>query len=198
MSGYIYIQPIGNIKKLTVEWIKGYLSQNLGFPVRVLPNMNEPSDAIDPVRKQYHSTKILKEMIKNLPDDAFKIIGIADVDLYVPVLTFVFGEAQLGGKALLVSTARLCQEFYGLPANDGLMQERLIKEVLHELWHTFGLTHCPLSQCVMYLSNNVSDIDSKDSKFCNDCAKLLRIKLEESVKSMDKYDLNGYLLRKTG
>ena len=97
------------------------------------------------------------------------------VDIFTPILTFLFGEAQLGGNGAIVSTHRLHNEFYGLPGDDDLLYARTLKEVLHELGHTMGLIHCQYYECVMHFSTYVEDIDLKKSQFCPVC----KNKLEE-------------------
>ena len=87
----------------------------------------------------------------------------------MPILTFVFGEAQLNNTCAVVSSHRLRQEFYGLPASPELLRERLRKEAVHELGHTFGLTHCRDYECVMAASHAVERIDLKGSHFCGHC-----------------------------
>lgn len=125
-------------------------------------------------RDQYYSTKLLEYSLLNYKEND-KILTLTDFDLYVPVLTFVFGEAQLNGKAAIVSSHRLFPEFYGLPHNDELFFSRLIKEINHELGHTYGLRHCRLFECVMHSSSNVDEIDIKSENFCDQCR--LKIKL---------------------
>jgi archaemetzincin len=44
-----------------------------------------------------------------------RVLGVTDCELFVPVLTFVFGEVQLDGNCAVVSMAHLGDEFYGLP-----------------------------------------------------------------------------------
>ena len=71
------------------------------------------------------------------------MLALTELDLYIPVLTYVFGEAQLAGDSALVSAHRLRQEFYGMPANRRLLDERLLKESLHELGHTLRPSPLP-------------------------------------------------------
>lgn len=125
-------------------------------------------------RHQFHSTLILSKILNSLPEDGEKIVGITNVDIYIPILTFLFGEAQLGGSGALVSTYRLRNEFYGLRKNDRLLYQRTLKEVLHELGHTFGLIHCKNYQCVMHSSTYVEDIDLKLAQMCTECQQQLR------------------------
>ena len=101
------------------------------------------------------------------------MLGVTALDLYVPVLTFVFGEAQVGGCASLVSMHRLTNRFYGLPADDGLLFDRLVKEAMHEIGHNFGLKHCPDWRCVMTSSHAVERLDVKGDEFCRSCSVLI-------------------------
>jgi archaemetzincin len=137
--------------------------------VRTMPPIPVPDESFEARRNQYYSTRILKEMLGEVPWDAHKLLGVTAKDLCIPILTYVFGEAQLGGMAALVSIARLRQEHYGIAPDRPLLLERLRKESLHELGHTFGLVHCPSRGCVMYLSNTVVDVDTKGRDFCRHC-----------------------------
>jgi archaemetzincin len=123
----------------------------------------------DPARRQYNSSQILLQLIRSAPSDTVKILGVAAVDLFIPILTYVFGEAQLGGIGALVSIHRLNNRLYGLPDDDQLLCERLNKEAIHELGHTFGLLHCSTPGCVLSASTYVEDIDQKTDQICQDC-----------------------------
>jgi archaemetzincin len=103
-----------------------------------------------------------------------RILAVTSVDLFIPVLTYVFGEAQLGGPAAVVSTNRLRSEKYGLPPDPETLISRLEKEAVHELGHTFGLFHCSEPACVMHASTYVEEIDPKEASFCATCLQALR------------------------
>ena len=123
-----------------------------------------------PERRQHHATLLLAPWLRQLPEPAGKIVGVTAEDLFIPVLTFVFGQSQLDGPAAIVSTYRLHNEFYGLPADEELLRARTVKEVLHELGHAFGLVHCRDQLCVMRASTYVEEVDLKDSSFCAACS----------------------------
>jgi len=129
--------------------------------------------AFDARRQQYNSTEILTHLLE-IPHPPGKIVGVTDMDLFIPILTFVFGEAMLDGDAAVVSYFRLRTQFYGLPPDNGLLQQRLLKEIVHELGHTFGLLHCHRYDCVMHSSTYVEEIDLKPARFCPDCLVKLR------------------------
>ena len=128
--------------------------------------------AHDVRRNQYYSTKLLERLVGHHAGDDAKLLGIAGVDLYIPPLSFVFGEAQLGGGSAVISTYRLDQPFYGLERDVDLLYNRCEKEAIHEIGHCFGLVHCRDYRCVMYLSYAVEDIDLKDAVFCPACREL--------------------------
>lgn len=129
--------------------------------------------AHDASRGQTNSTLLLAQILDGADDPEKKRIGIVDVDLFIPILTFVFGEAQLGGIAAIVTTHRLSNQYYGLARNDVLMLERLEKELAHEIGHTFGLYHCHQFECVMRASTYVEEIDLKRVYPCPACAAIL-------------------------
>jgi archaemetzincin len=154
------------------------LSERLGraFSCRVVVQSPrfDPESAFDGSRGQYRSTSLLEHLLAAPFEDGDRILGVTSVDLFIPILTFVFGEAQLGGRAAVVSTYRLDNAHYGLPASDRLLLDRLVKEATHELGHTHGLVHCRDTACVMRSSTYVEDIDVKSAQFCSACLPVLR------------------------
>ena len=133
----------------------------------------------DALRNQVNSTRILSQLLRRVPGKAHKILGTTELDLYIRVLTYVFGEAQLEGKAAVISTYRLRDELYGLPKNQQKLKDRLQKEAIHELGHAFGLIHCREPRCVMYSYSYAEEIDYKSIDFCKICGPLLEIKKKE-------------------
>lgn len=135
------------------------------------------SFALNVSRNQYGSTPLISALLEKFEDFSGKILGVTSGDLFVPVLTYVFGEAQLDGKVAVMSSHRLREEFYGLAPDKGLLHLRLVKEAIHELGHAFGLLHCNNYLCVMHSSTGVEEIDVKSEKLCERCRELLRSKL---------------------
>lgn len=123
----------------------------------------------DSSRKQFNASLLLARVLEKATAIEGKILAVTGVDLFIPVLTYVIGEAQLNGKASVMSTYRLHEELYGLPANPHLLRERILKEAIHELGHTFGLIHCRDPICVMRPSASVEEIDIKGISFCDEC-----------------------------
>lgn len=145
------------------------VARGLGRPVSRLDLALDFASFYAVERRQYHATLLLAALLRHLPDPEGKIIGLTSVDLFIPVLTFVFGQSQLSGSAAIASTYRLHTEFYGLPPDEQLLRERTVKEVLHELGHGFGLVHCRDPQCVMRASTYVEEVDLKHAAFCPAC-----------------------------
>ncbi|MFH2006172.1 MAG: archaemetzincin family Zn-dependent metalloprotease [bacterium] len=145
------------------------LSETFGVPVETRAPGFDPELAFDRSRGQYNSTILLAQLLDESHEAAGRVLGVTSVDLFIPVLTYVFGEAQLDGRAAMISTFRLRSEIYGLPASPALLLDRSIKEAIHELGHTFGLLHCQAPECVMRSSTYVEDIDLKSDHFCPRC-----------------------------
>jgi archaemetzincin len=176
---YLYLAASSETDAAECDAIRRRLERAFEVPVKPV-EIPDLAFAYDPHRGQYASFPILELLVRICPADALKLLALTGCDLFIPVLTFVFGHAQLGGRVALVSFARLRQEFYGLAANREIFLERAFKEALHETGHTFGLVHCADRACVMSLATNVRHIDGKQAAFCAACAaRLARRKQEE-------------------
>jgi archaemetzincin len=169
----IQVLPLGNLAAGTLAELCSGLAEVFGSRCEILRAEAAPARAFNVSRQQYSSTEILAGLAGRAIPKASRLVAVTPSDLYVPVLTFVFGEAQLEGPCAVVSTCRLRQEFYGLPADASLERRRLLKEAVHELGHTFGLAHCENYECVMAPSHAVEWIDLKSSKFCAACRRRL-------------------------
>jgi archaemetzincin len=165
----LHLLPIGNVDDGLLVDIRPAMEETFRVPCQVLPLRMDPNHAFHGERQQYHSSEILHRMQNFLTADSWRVLGVVAVDLYIPILTFVFGEAQIGGPCAVVSAHRLRQEFYGLPPDQELFRQRVIKESVHELGHTLSLTHCEDYSCAMAPSHAVEWIDLKESSLCTTC-----------------------------
>ena len=168
----IRVVAMGKAEPRFLDAARAALARQYGAAMTYTRHRVDPAFALHPERQQYHSTEILEQLTK-LEDDGTAIVAIGDVDLYIPILTFVFGEAHLGGRCAVVSYHRLLQEFYGLPRDDRLASVRLAKTAVHEAGHLFGLTHCDDYECVMAASHSVEWMDLKGAELCGPCRERL-------------------------
>lgn len=165
----INIVPLKFSNKSLLKNIRDFLENTFHSRVEII-NLNINTEpAFLNGRGQYYSTQILSEAIKHTDNLDGKILILTELDLCIPVLTFVFGEAQLNGKHSIISVCRLHEEFYSGDSDEQLLAERTRKEVLHELGHNFGLIHCIDWDCVMHSSPGIEEVDIKGSYYCKKC-----------------------------
>jgi archaemetzincin len=173
LASAINILNSSPLEKEQLEEIALVVGQVFGLRTYVTSAPLNLDRAFDVSRGQYNSTALLGQLLKAFGQGDEKKIAVVGVDLFIPVLTFVFGEAQLSGVAAIVSYHRLANPFYGMAPDDSLTWRRLGKEIVHELGHTFGLYHCHQFECVMRSSTYVEEIDLKRERLCPDCKEKL-------------------------
>ena len=175
----IQVVPISVDDNGIIHFLCENIDRILDIPVEAGDELSQYMDSYNPDRDQYHSSKLLLQLLDSYPADGTKVLGVTSLDLFVPILTYLFGEAQLDGTAAVVSLFRLRPEFYGLPHDKNLLKDRLLKESVHEIGHTFGLLHCPRYDCVMHPSTYAEDIDFKPETFCSSCDNVFLSKKNE-------------------
>ncbi len=166
----LHLLPVGNVAPELLSWLQRELCELFRVPCALLQPALNPRPSYHAERQQYHSSELLARVQPYITEQTWRLLAVTEEDLYIPILTFVFGEAELGGRAAIVSTHRLRQEFYGLPPDQNLLARRLLTESVHELGHTLDLTHCDDYRCVMAASHAVEWIDIKEPSFCRECA----------------------------
>jgi archaemetzincin len=169
----IKVVPLGTVDQDVLNYLALTISSSFNARCTSLSVAVDTTDAYHPSRRQYHSQEILAKLLKLDHSEESKVLGVTELDLFIPILTFVFGQAQLGGRVALISAHRLHPRFYGLPEDKQLFYSRCEKEANHELGHTRGLGHCPSYDCVMHVSNSVEQVDLKRSNFCPKCDRLM-------------------------
>jgi archaemetzincin len=169
----ITLISFGYFEKELLEKVADAVRLEFHLPVIQKEGHIDISDFFDPGRKQYEGNKLLLAVDSLAQPGSGKTLGLFNVDLYIPILTFIFGQAFLSGRTGIASLYRLKNERYGMVANDASLADRFKKEVIHELGHTFGLIHCHVPTCVMRSSTYVEDIDQKEQHLCSNCHDLL-------------------------
>ena len=166
-----------NFEKEFLEEIGREIAREFHIPVQTEESHLDLSDYYDPMRRQYDGTALLKVLDAIIVPENTKKMGLFQVDLFIPILTYIFGQAILNGDAGVASMYRLKNEQYGMKKDDELLLERFTKVVTHELGHMHGLIHCHIPTCAMRSSTYVEDIDQKDHHFCYKCRAVLEANL---------------------
>lgn len=161
--------PPGLLTRLT-----SFLSEAIDVPCRTSGSFIDPAPAYDRTRGQYDTRLLLPPLERLAHEEGSRVMGVADVDLFSAVFTFVFGETKLGGDAGVFSIHRLRPTFYGLEDDPALIMDRALKESLHETGHLLGMVHCHDASCVMKFSSAAEEVDLKRSSFCPTCQRILK------------------------
>jgi len=159
----------GSFEKDFINKIASEIESEIHVPVNSEECRFDINEFYDPVRRQYDGNMILKKIDAYTTQPDTKKVGLFRIDLCIPVLTYIFGQAILNGSSGIASLYRLRNEQYGMKKDDALLCERLSKVILHEIGHTFGLIHCHNPVCVMRSSTYVEDIDQKGRGYCHSC-----------------------------
>ena len=173
MQQAITLITYGQFEAYCLSNLAESITNEYHLPVVIEDKYIDLSNFYDPARRQYDANKLLKEIELNSPAESLKNIGIFRVDLFIPILTYIFGQAYLNGRTGIVSLYRLRNELYGMEPNNESLYLRLKKVVIHELGHTFGLKHCHNPSCVMLSSTYMEDIDQKEAELCINCRREL-------------------------
>jgi len=177
----IILSPIGEIHAPLFAKITRCVRDIFDFSTIITPLLSDISFAYDHNRSQYNSTSILDRLSPLLPGNAIKILAITDVDLFIPILTYVYGEAQLGGISAILSVQRLTAPIPSINP-DTTIEERVCKEAIHEIGHTFNLRHCKDPACIMHYCRGIEDVDRKTNQLCRYCHILLMDEVEKYKK----------------
>ena len=164
----IAVALIGNASGAPLDALAPILRETFGVEIVVAPGVALPPSSWNPERRQYLSTKLLDLLASRKKPEWERLLGIAAADLYVPDLNFVFGEADSRRGVAVFSLSRL-----RAGADEPLLLRRAATEAIHELGHTYGLSHCGDPTCVMWFSNTLSESDRKGTRFCREHAREL-------------------------
>lgn len=165
----ITLISFGYFEESFLEKMAGAVTREFSMPAHVREGHLDLSEFYDPARRQYNGNLLIRAVDTQYSSASIKTVGLFYVDLFIPILTYIFGQAFLGGRTAIASIYRLSNERYGMKELEDELLSRLTKEVIHELGHTFGLIHCHVPGCVMGSSTYVEDIDQKSSNLCGRC-----------------------------
>ncbi|MDY6988096.1 MAG: archaemetzincin [Thermodesulfobacteriota bacterium] len=174
----VAVQPLGDVRGAIVDTIASKIETFFNIRTDVFQGHAIPQGSYHPQRGQYNCYPILTFLRTLKPDHAIKTIGVTEVDLFVPILTYVFGEAEMGGHAAVISTYRLARGRDRQPIPAELLLKRVEKIAIHELAHTFCLSHCKEDGCLMGSFPILNRIDENSIRFCRYCVTFLRDEYE--------------------
>jgi archaemetzincin len=184
--GLITIIPLGRVVEDVLRVVADNLQGVLRLPVDVDEPTILPPDAYMEERHQYNAMTVIRNLNDNHSRHTLKVLGVTNKDLGNPILTYVFGEAYMGGAAAVMSYYRL----YKGPGDDPVSREqfldRVAKVALHEIGHTFNVPHCHNGRCVMRASNNLNELDDKLNYLCDYCELFLFEAVTEALKKGQK------------
>jgi len=167
---------MGRVPAMACAVVAANLQAVLGLPTDVVATQAPPPEAHLRARGQHDAAPILTALRGEALPPRVRV-GVTALDLCLPILTFVYGEALVGGRVAVVSTARLGprlgQSPAGSPENPGRLLERLAKVALHETAHALGLGHCRADGCLMVFSAGLDVLDSLGLVFCPACERQL-------------------------
>ncbi len=154
--------PYGEIDPFALSVVAANLQAVVGLPTRILSARAHPEDAFIATRYQFDAVKVVGALSREKDGARFKM-GVIQRDLCVPILTYVYGESQLGGHAAVISFHRLHH------IDQQVFYERGAKIAIHEAGHLLGLEHCREPGCLMRFSKQLDQLDLLPMRFCPAC-----------------------------
>ena len=169
----LQLVPVGPVQGVFLKELEAPIAQVLGVTAYVgKALLAQPAFAFNKDRNQYHTTAIMRRLLTIKDVGTPLIIGIAEVDLFVPDSPFVYGEADRESHAAVMSLWRL-------RAEGEAWKRRTFVEAVHQAGHLVGLSYCEDARCAMYLATTITDAERRQLHLCNNCrnelAKIRRV-----------------------
>ena len=160
----LQLVAIGNAPLSLLRELDGPLTSQLGLTLGYgKPPLTSPAYAFNKDRNQYHSNAIMRRLVPLVDRDS-TVLGVTDVDLFVPDSPFVFGEADRESRVAILSVSRLRQG-----ADDAMFRRRVQIQGLHQAGHLVGLSYCEDARCAMFSATSVADVDRQQPSLCHIC-----------------------------
>jgi len=168
----VEVIPLGPVDEVSISVVAANIQTFIGLAVDVAAPWPDPAYALIPVRGQYNALPILRALSESIDIDMLRL-GLFAGDLCLPILTYVFGEAQVNGRAAVVSLRRLKHGRDGQRVLPHVLLERLAKVAVHEMAHVLGLKHCRSPRCLMSFCLGLEQLDDLTLRLCSDCERLI-------------------------
>ncbi len=159
---HVLLVALGGVSPRLVAAAAEALAEALAIPAKIAPSLDRPQYAFNKDRGQYHATAILRRLA-SLRSQGVPVVGILDVDLFLPDAPYVIGEADRDAGAAVFSLARLAH------ADPERLKRRVRVETVHGAGHLLGLSHCSDFRCAMFVSRDAADADRKGPGPCPSC-----------------------------
>jgi len=138
----ITIIPLGSVDGPVIDFLSSRLPEVLGKKVEIGSPIEDFGYAYNERRRQYLAEAILLKLAQMRDSIRGRILGATGVGLYRQDGHGTFGHASREQKVAVLSIHHLRDEHYGLPRNREKLQERGLKEAIHQIGHTYGLGGC--------------------------------------------------------
>jgi archaemetzincin len=106
----IVLISFGYFGKASPGLIAKSVEHEFSIPVVIREGHLDLSEFYDVARGQYNGNNLLNKIDQIYASDSAKTLGIFNVDLFIPILTYIFGQAFLNGRTGIASIYRLSNE----------------------------------------------------------------------------------------
>lgn len=162
MNDAIALVSIGGISEWVIGSIRDAARTAFGEEVTVIEEKGDwPDQGGD---RQSAASDVIRRLFP-FRMSFERVLGVTNTDLSYPGVNHVFGLADPESRVSVISLSR----FRTKGAVPVKIAGRAVKTAIHELGHTYGLSHCTDHRCVMFFSFNLADTDYKGHEFCRKC-----------------------------
>ncbi len=138
----VILQPIGNFSEATLRFLSDNIAKFYPVKIVIVSPKSFPANAYYASRKRYRADTAINWLKKIKGDSARLIVGLTSSDISTTKGRIKdYGVMGLGfqpGVACVISSFRLQND----NPSESLLNQRVLKTVVHEMGHNFGLSHC--------------------------------------------------------